>query len=99
MRTPTILQTRCGSAVSYGVGWLKNHPFVDGEQAQGCGLVPDLNGLRLQATQTDATLTMRRRTERHHRRGVCAWLREHRSLLNEILTLFGAHRPSTWRYI
>ena len=48
-------------AASYGVGLAKNHPFVDGNKRAAflaVGLFLYLNGLRLQATQTDATLTM-----------------------------------------
>lgn len=48
-------------AASYGVGLAKNHPFVDGNKRAAflaVGLFLYLNGLRLQSTQTDATLTM-----------------------------------------
>ena len=48
-------------AASYGVGLAKNHPFVDGNKRAAflaVGLFLYLNGFRLQATQTDATLTM-----------------------------------------
>lgn len=48
-------------AASYGVGLAKNHPFVDGNKRAAflaVGLFLYLNGQRLQATQTDATLTM-----------------------------------------
>ncbi|WP_462387179.1 type II toxin-antitoxin system death-on-curing family toxin [Acidovorax sp. Q11] len=48
-------------AASYGVGLAKNHPFVDGNKRAAflaVGLFLYLNGLRLGATQTDATLTM-----------------------------------------
>ena len=48
-------------AASYGVGLAKNHPFVDGNKRAAflaVGLFLYLNGMRLQASQTDATLTM-----------------------------------------
>jgi death-on-curing protein len=48
-------------AASYGVGLAKNHPFVDGNKRAAflaVGQFLYLNGHRLQATQTDATLTM-----------------------------------------
>ena len=48
-------------AASYGVGVAKNHPFVDGNKRAAflaVGLFLYLNGSRLQATQTEATLTM-----------------------------------------
>ncbi|MBW8462112.1 type II toxin-antitoxin system death-on-curing family toxin [Acidovorax sp.] len=48
-------------AASYGVGLAKNNPFVDGNKRAAflaVGLFLYLNGFRLQATQTDATLTM-----------------------------------------
>ena len=48
-------------AASYGVGLAKNHPFVDGNKRAAflaVGLFLYLNGSRLQATQTEATLTM-----------------------------------------
>ena len=48
-------------AASYGVGLAKNHPFVDGNKRTAflaVGLFLYLNGMRLQASQTDATLTM-----------------------------------------
>ena len=48
-------------AASYGVGLAKNHPFIDGNKRAAflaVGLFLYLNGQRLQATQTDATLTM-----------------------------------------
>jgi death on curing protein len=68
-------------AASYGVGLAKNHPFVDGNKRAvflAVGLFLYLNGLRLQATQTDATLTMLAvaagdTTEE----AFAAWLREH----------------------
>ncbi len=48
-------------AASYGVGLAKNHPFVDGNKRAAflaVGLFLHLNGHRLRATQSDATLTM-----------------------------------------
>jgi death-on-curing protein len=48
-------------AAAYGVGLARNHPFVDGNKRAaflGVGLFLALNGLRLTATQADATLTM-----------------------------------------
>ncbi len=46
-------------AASYGVGLAKNHPFVDGNKRAAflaVGLFLYLNGLRLRASQADATL-------------------------------------------
>jgi death-on-curing protein len=48
-------------AASYGVGIAKNHPFVDGNKRAAflaVGLFLYLNGLRLHATQAEATVTM-----------------------------------------
>ena len=48
-------------AAAYGVGLAKNHPFVDGNKRAAflsIGLFLAINGLRLVATQADATLTM-----------------------------------------
>ena len=48
-------------AACYGVGLAKNHPFVDGNKRAAflaMGLFLGLNGLRLRASQSDATLTM-----------------------------------------
>ena len=48
-------------AASYGVGLAKNHPFIDGNKRAAflaVGLFLALNGYRLNATQSDATLTM-----------------------------------------
>lgn len=48
-------------AASYGVGLAKNHPFVDGNKRAAflaVGLFLYLNGLRLQATQAEATVAM-----------------------------------------
>ena len=68
-------------AASYGVGLAKNHPFVDGNKRAAflaVGLFLYLNGLRLQATQTDATLTMLAVAARDiTEEAFAAWLREH----------------------
>lgn len=48
-------------AASYGVELAKNHPFVEGNKRAAflaAGLFLHLNGYRLQASQTDATLTV-----------------------------------------
>lgn len=48
-------------AASYGVGIAKNHPFVDGNKRAAflaVGMFLYLNGLRLQASQAEATVTM-----------------------------------------
>ena len=48
-------------AASYGVGLAKNHPFVDGNKRAAflsVGMFLALNGFRLTAEQTDATLTI-----------------------------------------
>ena len=48
-------------AAAYGVGLAKNHAFVDGNKRAAflaVGLFLALNGYRLSATQTDATLIM-----------------------------------------
>lgn len=61
-------------AASYGVGLAKNHPFVDGNKRAAflaMGLFLYLNGLRLQATQTDAKHHhARSRRRRYHRRSL-----------------------------
>lgn len=68
-------------AASYGVGLAKNHPFVDGNKRAAflaVGLFLYLNGLRLQATQTDATLTMFAVAAGDiSEEAFAAWLREH----------------------
>ena len=68
-------------AASYGVGLAKNHPFVDGNKRAAflaVGLFLYLNGLRLQATQTDATLTMLAVAAGDiTEEAFAAWLREH----------------------
>ena len=48
-------------AASYGVAIARNHPFIDGNKRAAflaVGLFLYLNGLRLQASQADATVTM-----------------------------------------
>jgi death-on-curing protein len=48
-------------AASYGIGLAKNHPFVDGNKRAAflsIGLFLFLNGRRLTASQSEATLTM-----------------------------------------
>jgi death-on-curing protein len=48
-------------AAAYAFGLAKNHPFVDGNKRAAflaAGLFLALNGLRLVATQADATLTV-----------------------------------------
>ena len=68
-------------AASYGVGLAKNNPFVDGNKRAAflaVGLFLYLNGLRLQATQTDATLTMFAVAAGDiTEEAFAAWLREH----------------------
>lgn len=68
-------------AASYGVGLAKNHPFVDGNKRAAflaVGLFLYLNGFRLQATQTDATLTMLAVAAGDiTEEAFAAWLREH----------------------
>ncbi len=48
-------------AAAYCIGLAKNHPFVDGNKRVAflaTGLFLHLNGYRINATQTDATLTI-----------------------------------------
>jgi len=48
-------------AASYGFGIAKNHPFIDGNKRAAflsVGLFLYLNGLRLDASQAEATLTI-----------------------------------------
>jgi death on curing protein len=48
-------------AATYGVGLAKNHPFVDGNKRAAflaTGLFLAMNGLRLTASQLDATTTI-----------------------------------------
>ena len=49
-------------AAGYGVGLARNHAFVDGDKQAAflaVGLLLALNGMRLEAGQADALLTMR----------------------------------------
>ncbi|MDP3227220.1 MAG: type II toxin-antitoxin system death-on-curing family toxin [Acidovorax sp.] len=68
-------------AASYGVGLAKNHPFVDGNKRAAflaVGMFLYLNGLRLQATQADATLTMLAVAAGDiTEEAFASWLREH----------------------
>jgi death on curing protein len=68
-------------AASYGVGIAKNHPFVDGNKRAAflaVGLFMALNGLRLVATQAEATLTMLAvAAGTLDEPGFAAWLRAH----------------------
>ncbi|CAN7269746.1 type II toxin-antitoxin system death-on-curing family toxin [Acidovorax sp. LjRoot117] len=68
-------------AASYGVGLAKNHPFVDGNKRAAflaVGLFLYLNGMRLQVSQTDATLTMLAVAAGDISEEVfAAWLRKH----------------------
>ena len=48
-------------AASYGLGIAKNHPFIDGHKRAAflaVGMFLYLNGLRLQVSQAEATVTM-----------------------------------------
>jgi len=68
-------------AASYGVGLAKNHPFVDGNKRAAflaVGLFLYLNGMRLQVSQTDATLTMLAVAAGDiSEEAFAAWLRKH----------------------
>ena len=68
-------------AASYGVGIAKNHPFIDGNKRTAflaVGLFFFLNGLRLQASQAEATLTMIAVAAGDiSEEDFAAWLREH----------------------
>ncbi len=68
-------------AASYGVGLAKNHPFVDGNKRAAflaVGMFLYLNGLRLQAAQADATLTMLAVAAGDiTEEAFASWLREH----------------------
>ena len=51
----------CDLAAAYAYGLAKNHPFVDGNKRAaflGAGLFLALNGMRLMASQADATIAM-----------------------------------------
>jgi len=68
-------------AASYGVGFAKNPPFVDGNKRAGflaIGLFLALNGRRLTAAQADATLTMLAvAAGQMDERALAQWLRVH----------------------
>ena len=68
-------------AASYGVGIAKNHPFIDGNKRAAflaVGLFLFLNGLRLQATQAEATVTILAVASGDiTEEAFAAWLREH----------------------
>jgi death on curing protein len=68
-------------AAACGVGLAKNHPFVDGNERAAflaVGLFLALNGRRLAASQTDATLTMLAVAAGQMDEATFArWLREH----------------------
>ena len=68
-------------AASYGVGLARNHPFIDGKKREAflaVGLFLTLNGYRLNATQSDATLTMLAVAAGEiDESSFTAWIREH----------------------
>jgi len=68
-------------AAAYAFGIARNHPFVDGNKRAAflaVGLFLYLNGLRLQASQADATLTMLAVAAGDiSEEAFAAWLREH----------------------
>ena len=68
-------------AAAYGVGLVKNHPFVDGNKRAGflsVGLFLGLNRYRLHATQVDATLAMLALAAGDlDERAFAAWIRAH----------------------
>lgn len=68
-------------AAAYGFGLAKNHPFVDGNKRAAflaIGLFVMLNGHRLVATQSDATLSMLAvAAGEMDEEAFAAWLREH----------------------
>ena len=68
-------------AASYGLGIAKNHPFIDGNKRAAflaVGMFLYLNGLRLQATQAEATVTMLAVAARDISEATfAAWLRQH----------------------
>ena len=70
-------------AACYGAGLMQNHPFVDGNKRAGflsVGLFLALNGLRLVATQVDATQTMLAlATGELTEEQLAAWIRERSS--------------------
>jgi death on curing protein len=68
-------------AAAYGAGIVRNHPVVDGNKRAGfmaVGLFLMLNGYRLDASQSDATLTMLGLAAREiDERDFAAWIRAH----------------------
>ncbi|VTU35921.1 type II toxin-antitoxin system death-on-curing family toxin [Variovorax sp. PBL-E5] len=69
-------------AAAYGIGLVKNHPFIDGNRRVAflaTGLFLALNGQRLVATQAEATLVMfdvaAGTTDEE---GFAQWIREYR---------------------
>lgn len=70
-----------GLAAAYGFGLARNHPFVDGNKRVAflaTGLFAALNGYRLVATQSEATLTMFALAAGDmDEAGFAAWLRAH----------------------
>ena len=68
-------------AGAYAVGLAKNHAFVDGNKRAAflaMGLFLRLNGLRLVATQVDATMTMLDVAAGHlEEAGLADWIRRH----------------------
>lgn len=68
-------------AAAYGVGLAKNHAFVDGNERAAflaVGLFLALNGLRMTATQADATLTMLAvAAGQMDEQALSRWLRQH----------------------
>lgn len=68
-------------AAAYGYGLAKNHPFVDGNKRAAflaAGLFLALNGLRLRASQAEATVAMFTLAAGElDEAGFAAWLRLH----------------------
>ena len=68
-------------AASYGLGIAKNHPFIDGNKRAAIlavGMFLYLNGLRLQASQAEASVTMLAVAAGDiSEEAFAAWLREH----------------------
>lgn len=78
---PATTPDAAALAACYGVGLAKNHPFVDGNKRAAflaVGMFLYLNGLRLQASQADATLTMLAAAAGEiPEDAFAAWLRQH----------------------
>jgi death-on-curing protein len=68
-------------AAAYGAGIVANHPFVDGNKHAGflgVGLLLALNGYRLEASQSDAALTIYALAAGQlDERALAAWIRAH----------------------